>query len=110
MLTTRDGAAVEPGTPLYWLEPGTTRVYEAETWTRDAAMQRWSSIDAALTGMIAVRSRLCGQAMRDRDEAQRRRVRHHDAIVDAGELRTGLRRGVPVPVTRVPPTDRPEAS
>lgn len=104
MLTTRDGAAVEPGTPLYWLEPGTTRVYEAETWTRDEAMQRWSSPGHAILSALDQAASLELRAGDDMDEARRRLFKHRDF---QGECRLSL---VAPGVTRVPPTDRPEAN
>jgi len=110
MLTTRDGAAVEPGTPLYWLEPGTTRVYEAETWTRDAAMQRWSSPGAALRAASDVAERLCGVAMDDESDAHKRALRHIRFVRMCGVLLDAIEYTGSIDVDRVPPTDRPEAS
>lgn len=108
-LTTRDGAAVEPGTPLYWLEPGTARVYEAETWTRDAAMQRWSSPGHAIEAAMDVAERLRGEAEADVAAARARVAKHAHFVADGCALLDAIE-FAGVTTARVPSTDRPEAS
>lgn len=107
-LTTRDGVRVEPGTELYWLEPGTTQVLGSPTYTRDVAMTRWSSPKAAIAAARDQAEVLKADA-RDQYEAGYKRWNRHDdfqrlcvTLLDAIEYTGG------VEVTAVPPADKPE--
>lgn len=102
-LTTRDGVTVAPGTELYWLEPGTTQVLGSPTYTRDLAMTRWSSPVAALDAAIEEARRLEQAACDDLGEAHKRIYEYKDF---ASACRLALL--APVPITAVPPADKPE--
>lgn len=108
-LITSDGERVKPGSVLYWLEPGTTEVHGAETYTQDAATSRFGSIEAAYTAEITQRAGLHLQATIDAGEATSRALRHEAAMTEATKLRDRVRNSLKINVRYHAPIDRPQS-
>ncbi len=108
-LITSDSERVKPGSVLYWLEPGTTEVHGAETYTQDVATSRFSSIEAAYTAEITQRAGLHLQATIDASEATTRALRHEKARTDAERCRDRVRNGNKTSGRYHAPIDRPQS-
>lgn len=106
-LITSDGVTVEPGTVLYWLEPGTTEVHGAETYTQDLANSRFSGIEAAYKAEITQREGLHLQAIIDVSEAASRALRHEAAMTGAEEYARRVRSSLKIHVRYHEPSDKP---